>query len=63
MEEALPEGKLFATFEKHGEFVNAQQSFLSLSLEVEPTLEENKKELVHFKRLSDIVRCDFRSWK
>jgi hypothetical protein len=60
-EEEIPERKLFSTFEKHGEFVNAQQSLLSLNLGIEPTPEEDYKETVHLQRLCSIVRRIWRS--
>lgn len=55
MDDEVNEGKLFATFEKHAEFLSAQELFLSLDFDVEPTPEEDKKEDHLFRKLSDIV--------
>lgn len=55
MADELSEAKFFATFEKHGEFANAQQSFLVLDLNQVPSPEEEKREAVLFQKLSNIV--------
>ncbi|KAJ6613342.1 TBCD protein [Mycena sp. CBHHK59/15] len=54
-EETAPEGRLFATFERHGEFVTAQRSLLALDLMQEPTPEQQRAEAALFRRLSDIL--------
>jgi hypothetical protein len=59
MEEELTEGKLFATFERHGEFLSFQQSFLSLDLATEPSITEDKGEIALLAKLSNIVSKHF----
>ncbi|KAJ7288359.1 TBCD protein [Mycena rebaudengoi] len=54
-EEIAAEGRLFATFEAHGEFVTLQATLLSLDLFAEPTPEEDRNEIALFRRLSDIL--------
>lgn len=54
-EDEFAEGKLLATFEKHGEFLNMQLSFLSLDLETEPDPGEDREEVALLRKLSDIV--------
>lgn len=58
-EEIAAEGRLFATFEAHGEFVTLQATLLSLDLFAEPT-PEDRNEIALFRRLSDIV-CTLRA--
>ncbi|TFK40548.1 TBCD protein [Crucibulum laeve] len=55
MADDVPEGKLFATFERHGEFLNAQQLLLSLDLYEEPSLDADKKEFFLSQRLFVIL--------
>lgn len=55
-DDGVPEGKLFATFERHGEFVGLQKSFLSLDLFEEPSVEDDKEQNPIFARLLLIVR-------
>lgn len=55
-DDGVPEGKLFATFERHGEFVDLQKSFLSLELFEEPSVEDDKEQNPVFARLLLIVR-------
>ncbi|KAG6918759.1 hypothetical protein DXG01_011950 [Tephrocybe rancida] len=55
MSDEVLEGKLFATFEKHGEFFNIQRSCLNLDLNKNPSEEEDRKEIFLFKRLSGIL--------
>jgi tubulin-specific chaperone D len=55
MEEELTEGRLFATFEKHEEFLAAQELFLSVDLETEPNAEEDKTEERLLAKLTSIV--------
>ncbi|KAF5382770.1 hypothetical protein D9615_002931 [Tricholomella constricta] len=55
IEEEVLEGKLFGAFERHGEFSNLQQSFLELNLFETPSEEEEKKEYLIFKKLSNIL--------
>ena len=56
MDDNPTEGKLFGTFEKQGDFVQLQQSLLILDLSVEPLPEEDRKELLLLRKLSEIVR-------
>ncbi|KAG6816305.1 hypothetical protein H0H87_007137 [Tephrocybe sp. NHM501043] len=55
MSDEVLEGKIFATFEKYGEFLNIQQSCLNLDLYENPSEEDDKKEYFLFKRLSAIL--------
>ncbi|OBZ71617.1 Tubulin-specific chaperone D [Grifola frondosa] len=55
MEEDLSEGKLFATFENHEEFLNLQSSLLSLDISTEPSAEDNRAEELLLRKLSDIL--------
>ncbi|KAJ7505351.1 TBCD protein [Mycena galericulata] len=54
-EEVIEEGRLFATFERHGEFTDAQAALLALDPNEAPTAEEERKEAALFRRLSDIL--------
>lgn len=54
-EELLEEGRVFATFERHGEFTDAQAALLALPLNEAPTPEQERREDALFRRLSDIV--------
>lgn len=54
-EELLDEGRLFATFERHGEFTDAQAKLLALELTETTTAEQEREEAALFRRLSDIV--------
>ncbi|KAJ7600517.1 TBCD protein [Mycena floridula] len=49
------EDKLFATFDKHAELVESQNSFLSLDLNVEPTSEEDKQETQLLRKMTNIL--------
>jgi hypothetical protein len=55
MDEEINETRLLANFEKHGEFLNYQKSFLALDLYTEPNPVEDKHEFVLLGKLSDIV--------
>ncbi|KAJ7459837.1 TBCD protein [Mycena latifolia] len=44
-----------ATFERHGEFTDAQAALLALDLTETPTPEQERKEAALFRRLSDIL--------
>ncbi|KAG6890812.1 hypothetical protein C0995_003245 [Termitomyces sp. Mi166 len=55
MSDELLEGKLFTSFEKLEEFLNVQQSCLKLNLYENPSDEDDKKEFLLFKRLSDVL--------
>ncbi|KAJ7044089.1 TBCD protein [Mycena alexandri] len=54
-EELLEEGRLFATFERHGEFTDAQAKLLALELTETTTAEQEREEAALFRRLSDIL--------
>lgn len=54
-EEILEEGRLYATFERHGEFADAQARLLALDLTETTTAEQEREEAALFRRLSDIV--------
>ncbi|KAJ6559228.1 TBCD protein [Mycena vulgaris] len=54
-EEIIEEGRLFATFERHGEFTDAQAVLLALDLTETPTPEQERNEAALFRRLSDIL--------
>ncbi|KAJ7780620.1 TBCD protein [Mycena maculata] len=54
-EEVVEEGRFFATFERHGEFRDAQAALLALDVTETPTAEEERKEAALFQRLSDIL--------
>ncbi|KAF7365242.1 TFCD-C domain-containing protein [Mycena venus] len=54
-EELLEEGRLFATFERHGEFADAQAKLLALDLTETTTAEQERQEAALFRRLSDIL--------
>jgi hypothetical protein len=54
-DEPTDEGKLFASFERHDEFVSLQNTLLAFDLTTEPTREENGAELDVVRRLSLIV--------
>jgi hypothetical protein len=56
MEAELAEAKLYATFEKHDEFQQIQNTLLDVDLATEPSLEEEKRESTLLRNLSDIVR-------
>lgn len=56
MEEEPTEGRLFATFEKHEEFITTQELLLSVDLETEPSAEEDKHEAQLLGKLTNIVR-------
>ncbi|KAJ7069814.1 TBCD protein [Mycena amicta] len=51
----LDEGRVFATFERHGEFVDAQERLLSLDLTQTPSPAEEKEEAALLRRLSNIL--------
>ncbi|KZT12037.1 TBCD protein [Laetiporus sulphureus 93-53] len=55
MDEEYTEARLFVTFEKHQEFLDKQQSLLSLDLFQEPEPEENRREEQILKNLCDIL--------
>lgn len=55
MDEEYTDARLFVTFEKHQEFLDKQQSLLSLDLFQEPEQEENRREEQILKDLRDIV--------
>ncbi|KAG6841983.1 hypothetical protein C0991_004474 [Blastosporella zonata] len=55
MSDEVLEAKIFATFEKYGEFLITQQSCLNLDLCENPSEEDDKKEYLLFKRLSGIL--------
>ncbi|PCH40083.1 ARM repeat-containing protein [Wolfiporia cocos MD-104 SS10] len=55
MEEETSEGRLLATFEEYQQFTEAQREFLSLDLDVEPTPEEDRREGLLLRRLSNIL--------
>lgn len=50
------EGKLFARFEKHGDFINGQQACLALDLFEIPSDEDDRKEYILLGKLFGIVR-------
>ncbi|KAJ6512250.1 TBCD protein [Mycena vitilis] len=54
-EELLQEGRLFATFERHGEFTDAQAKLLALDLREKTTPEQDREEAALFRRLSEIL--------
>ncbi|KAJ7095891.1 TBCD protein [Mycena belliarum] len=54
-EEIVEEGRLFATFERHGEFTDAQAALLALDLTKNPTPEQERTETALHRRLSDIL--------
>ncbi|KAF8208916.1 TBCD protein [Mycena galopus ATCC 62051] len=54
-EQILEEGRLFATFERHGEFADAQAKLLSLDLTETTTPEQERQEAALFRRLTDIL--------
>ncbi|KAJ7175827.1 armadillo-type protein [Mycena filopes] len=54
-EELLEEGRFFGTFERHGEFVDAQAKLLALDLAETTTAEQEREEVALFRRLSDIL--------
>ncbi|KAJ7250897.1 armadillo-type protein [Mycena haematopus] len=54
-EEIIEEGRLFATFERHGEFADAQAKLLSLDLTEPTTPEQDRQEAALFRRLTDIL--------
>ncbi|KAJ7935612.1 tubulin folding cofactor D C terminal-domain-containing protein [Mycena leptocephala] len=54
-EEILEEGRLYATFERHGEFADAQARLLALDLTETTTAEQERDEAALFRRLSDIL--------
>lgn len=60
-EEILEEGRLFATFERHGEFTDAQAKLLALDLSEMTTPEQEREEAALFRRLSDIVCASIRN--
>ncbi|KAG6814258.1 hypothetical protein H0H92_015373 [Tricholoma furcatifolium] len=55
MSDETLKGKLFAIFEKHGEFLDIQRSCLELDLFEDPSEDDDKKEYLQFKRLFDIL--------
>lgn len=55
MSEEILERKLFSSFDKYEEFVDAQGAFLVLDLFEDPSAEDDQKERVLFNRLSMIV--------
>ncbi|KAF7314250.1 TFCD-C domain-containing protein [Mycena kentingensis (nom. inval.)] len=55
MEDLLEEGRVYATFERYDEFIDAQQRLLSLDLTHAPSREEEKAEFDLFRKLSDIL--------
>lgn len=54
-DELTDEGKLFASFERHDEFVSLQNTLLAFDLTAEPTREENSVESGVLRRLNLIV--------
>jgi hypothetical protein len=54
-EEVIEEGRLFATFERHGEFADTQAKLLALDLTEPTTPEQERQEAALFRRLTDIV--------
>lgn len=58
--EETSEGRVFATFEKHHEFLDIQKYILSLDLALEPSMDENRQEDLQLLRLSDIVSLSVR---
>jgi len=56
MSEEVPERKLFSSFDKYGEFVDAQGAFLAVDLFNNPSTEDDHKECLLLKELSNIVR-------
>ncbi|KAF8073788.1 armadillo-type protein [Lyophyllum atratum] len=55
MEDEVLEGKLFATFEKHGEFSDTQRSCLELDLFEHISEEDDRKEYLLFQKLYNIL--------
>jgi len=56
MGDEVRERRLFATYEKYGEFSNAQQCFLDIDLQSEPTPSQSRTEGGLLRQLSNIVR-------
>ncbi|KAJ6508836.1 TBCD protein [Mycena sanguinolenta] len=54
-EEIIEEGRVFATFERHGEFADAQAKLLALDLTESTTAEQDRQEAALFRRLTDIL--------
>jgi tubulin-specific chaperone D len=59
MDEEPTEGRLLANFEKHDEFLVAQQLLLSVDLATEPSFEEDKRETELLGKLTNIVGRDW----
>jgi hypothetical protein len=55
MDDEPAEGKLYATFEKHEEFRNLQETLLVANLSVHPTAEEDRHEASLLLKLTNIV--------
>lgn len=55
MDEDLPEIRLFASFERHDEFLALQNALLAVDLTVEPSRDENSAESELLRKLSLIV--------
>ena len=55
MAEEIPEGKVFATFERFNEFLDLQKSLLALDLREEPGPEVESKEFLTQQTLNVMV--------
>jgi hypothetical protein len=56
MADDLDEAKLFASFERHDEFVSLQNALLAVDLSVEPTREDSSAEYDLLRRIGMLVR-------
>jgi hypothetical protein len=56
MSEEVLERKLFSSFDKYEDFVNAQETLLAVDLFEDPSAEDDQKEHMLFTGLSLIVR-------
>ena len=59
MAEEMPEGKVFATFERFNEFFDLQKSLLALDLQEEPGAEVESKEYLTQQSLNVMVHLKF----
>ena len=59
MAEEMPEGKVFATFERFNEFFDLQKSLLALDLQEEPGAEVESKEFLTQQSLNVMVHLKF----
>ena len=59
MAEEIPEGKIFATFERFNEFLELQKSLLALNLQEEPGVEVESKEFLTQQTLNVMVHLKF----